>query len=119
FDRQGMARVGKARCLEVFRLEYAVVGRIRRGSIGVNLLHEGSIQKYAGDPAVVGTQFAEPADPCAGERERGLITRGQRARGGPAAPFRARNTLEPAATRESDGWIRILQARDRRGGNVE
>src|SRR5438046_1602831 len=55
FDRQGMARVGKAGSLEVFRLEYAAVGRVGRGSIGVNLGHEGSIQKYAGDPAVVRT----------------------------------------------------------------
>src|SRR6266850_8242849 len=94
FDRQGMAGVGKARRLEVFRLEYGVVGRVRRGSIGVDLLHEGPIQKYAGDPAVVGTQIAEPADPCAGERERGLLTGSHRARGGPAAIFSAHNTLE-------------------------
>src|SRR5258706_2408987 len=41
FDRQGVARVGKARSPEVFRLGYVLVGRVRGGSIGVNLLHEG------------------------------------------------------------------------------
>src|SRR6266513_4217737 len=93
FDRQGMARVGKARRLEVLRLECAVVARVRRGSIGVNLLHESSIQKYASDPAVVGTQLAAPADPYSGEGEGGSIAACQRARDGPAAIFSARNTL--------------------------
>src|SRR5882672_2135192 len=118
-DRQGMARVGKAHCLEVFHLEYVLVGRVRGRGIGLNLLHEDPIQKYASDPAVIGTKLAEPAHPRTGEGERGVITRGQRARGGPAAPLIARNALDPAGAGEDDRRIRILQARDRHGRNVE
>src|SRR5882672_9834203 len=123
FDRQRMAPVGQARCLEEFRLDRGIMEWARRrikvrGSIVINLGHEGSIQKYASDP-VLGSMSAERADPRTGEAERGSIPRGDRGRGGPAAPWIGRITMNPAAAGEDNRRIRILQARDRRGGHIE
>src|SRR5258706_4377810 len=122
FDRQRMAPVGQARCLEEFRLDRGIMEWARRrikvrGSIVINLAHEDSIQKYASGP-VLGSMSAERADPRTGEAERSLIPRADRGRGGPAAPWIGRITMNPAAAGEGNRRIRILQARDRRGGRI-
>ena len=128
FDRQGMARVGQARCREHLRLD------LFRGRIQIDHGDQDAVQGYAGDPALCSAS-ADPGDPRPGKSEGRLRARRRRQAGSPGAPGSERGALSEAggdsgdqrddwivlnpAGAEADRRIRFLQARDRHGGHVE
>src|SRR6266700_3244820 len=88
-DRQSMGSGGEAGCSEV-----DVLWPFRQG-IRIDVLDEGSVQEYVGDPRLR-PAGADPAHRRSGKSERGLRTRSGRGRGRPGAPRLARVTLRPA-----------------------
>src|SRR6266851_9604846 len=91
------------------------IGMLRpfRLEVSIEVLDEGSIQEYAGDPALR-SAGADPADPRSGEGDGRLRARDIGFRAGPFAVCLVPIALDPIwAVR--DGRIGILVARSRRG----
>src|SRR5690349_19924415 len=106
-DRQRVRPCGQAGCGEV-----GVLRAFRLG-IRVEVLHEGPIEEYAGDPALRSTG-ADPADPSTVKGDGRLRTDGIGFRRGSLAVGLVPIALNPLAA-VGDGRIRILVARSRRG----